>query len=275
MRVELNPILIVLLGLVAGLYQRAVIRLRRRGYSVPRLQQAFWWIGVSLLTFGLLGPPAAYSEELFWAHMGEHLMIADLAAPFLVAGIRTPVYLFMPPREILVLVARNHTLRSIGAFLTRPLVALPLSILILYAWHVGPLFTLATREPAIHALQHQSFLLANILLWWPALEPSKRPMPAELWKIGYLLAARMGSILMGAVFLVSRRAFYSDLYAEPAARHGLTALADQQIGAGLMMMTDVIMMLTVLGVFFVAAAADGERKDAARTAALLSSRDGP
>ncbi|MEI6446667.1 MAG: cytochrome c oxidase assembly protein [Actinomycetes bacterium] len=273
MRVELNPILILLLGLTAGLYQRAIIRLRRRGYRVPRLQQAFWWTGVSLLAIGLLGPPAAYSEELFWAHMAEHLLIADIAAPFLLAGIRTPVYLFMPPREILVLVARNGTLRSIGSFLTRPLVALPLSIFVLYAWHIGPLFALATSEPAIHALQHQSFLVANLLLWWPALEPSKRPMPGGLWKIGYLLAARMGSVFMGMVFLISRRPFYSDLYGETAPRFGMTALADQQMGAGLMMITDVVMMMTILGVFFVAAAADGERKDAARTAAMQAGQD--
>lgn len=258
-----DPIVIALLALPAFLYLRAVKVLKGRGYRVPGLQQAFWWIGMALLTCGLLGPTAAAADELFWLHMAEHLMIADLAVPFLIAGIRTPVFLFMPPREILVLVARSSRLRRFGSLITRPLVALPLSIAILWVWHLGPLFTAATRSDAIHALQHQSFIFANLILWWPALEPSRRPMPAPLWKVGYLLAGRLGSVMMGALFLVSNRPFYADLYSESASRHGLTALADQQLGAGLMMVMDVIIMLAVLGIFFTQAAAEGERKDRA------------
>ena len=262
MRLELNPVVISLLLLGAGLYLRAVKRLSGRGYRVPRLQQASWWTGLGILTVGLLGPFAAAADELFWKHMAEHLLIADVSVPFLIVGIRTPVFLFMPPKEILVLVARTKLLRSVGGFITKPLVALPASTLILYAWHIGPLFEAATHNQVVHALQHQSFILANLILWWPALEPSKRPMPAELWKIGYLLAGRMGSILMGALFLVSNRAFYPDLYGESAARHGLTAASDQHIGAGLMMLTDVVVMLTVLAIFFTKAANEGARRDA-------------
>ena len=262
MRVDLNPVVIALLLLGAGLYARAIKRLSGRGYSVPKPQQVSWWVGLGILATGLLGPLAASADELFWKHMAEHLLIADIAVPFLLIGIRTPVFLFMPPREILVLVARTRVLRRVGGFITKPLVALPVSILVLYAWHIGPLFEGATRNPLIHALQHQSFILANVILWWPALEPSKRPMPAELWKIGYLLAGRMGSILMGALFLVSNRAFYPDLYGASAARNGLTAASDQHIGAGLMMLTDVVVMMTVLAAFFIKAANEGARKDA-------------
>lgn len=262
MPLQLDPVVIALLALSAGLYQRAVIRLRGRGYVVPRLQQGFWWTGMALLAFGLLGPLAALAGELFWTHMAEHLLIADIAAPFLVAGIRTPVFLFMPPREILVLVGRNRPLRAIGRFVTKPLVALPLALFTLYFWHLGPLFTEATRNPVVHALQHQSFLLANIILWWPALEPSRRPMPADLWKIGYLLAGRMGAIMMGALFLVSNRAFYPELYSETAKQHGLTAISDQHLGAGLMMIADVIIMMTVLAIFFTQSAAENDRSEA-------------
>lgn len=258
-----DPGVIALLSLFALLYARAIRRLTKRGYRVPRSQQAFWWIGMALLATGLLGPTAATADELFWTHMAEHLLIADIAVPFLIAGIRTPVFLFMPPREILVLVARNRPLRRLGSFLTRPLVALPLSIAVLWIWHIGPLFEAATRDPVIHALQHQSFVLANVILWWPALEPSRRPMPAPLWKVGYLLGARMGSVVMGMLFLVSNRAFYPDLYGTTAREHGLTALSDQQLGAGLMMVVDVVIMLTVLAIFFAKSAAEGERDDAA------------
>jgi len=258
---EFDPVVFLLLAGTAGLYIRAIRRLSKRGYRVPRSQQAMWWFGMSLATVGLLGPPAAFSDQLFWAHMTEHLLIADLAAPFLLAGLRTPVGLFVPPKEILVLVARNRPIRALGSFVTKPLVALPLSIVVLYGWHLGPAFTTATREPLFHALQHQSFLLASLIFWWPAIEPNRRPMPAQLWKIVYLLGGRMASILMGALFLASNRAFYSDLYAAGAKQHGLTALSDQQIGAGLMMLADVLIMMVVLIIFFTKAASQGARED--------------
>jgi putative copper resistance protein D len=271
--IELDPVVILLLALSAGLYARAVRRLSRRGYSVPRLQQACWWTGLLLVGSGLLGPLAALSDKLLSAHMAEHLVIADIAAPFLIAGIRTPVGLFMPPRDVLVAVARNRPVRVIGQFVTKPLVALPLYVLVLYGWHLAPAFTSATETPLIHALQHQSFLIANLILWWPALEPSKRPMPAPLWKVGYLLGARMASVLMGAVFLVSNRPFYGNLYSTTAPDYGFTALSDQQVGASIMMVTDVIMMMAILAFFFARAASAGAAKDAAEDARRSASHD--
>ncbi len=266
-----DPVVVCLIALAAGLYIRATVRLKRRGYKVPMIQQCLWWIGMSLLTFGFVGPPAAMADELFWAHMAEHLLIADLAVPFLLAGVRTPVGLFMPPKDLLVAVFRNRVLRAVGGFVTRPLVALPLSVFVLYSWHLAPAFSGATRDPLIHAFQHQSFLLASVIFWWPAIEPNRRPLPAPLWKIGYLLAGRMASILMGALFLVSNRAFYGDLYASTEKAHGITPLADQQIGASLMMITDVVIMMTMLGVFFALAANENDRKERAEAAQQTAS----
>jgi cytochrome c oxidase assembly factor CtaG len=268
---ELDPIVILLLALGAGLYIRAIVRLGKRGYKVSVGQQSLWWIGMALMTFGLVGPPAAYSDQLFWAHMTEHILIADLAVPFLLAGTRTPVGLFMPPKDLLVAVFRNRVLRRLGSFVTKPLVALPLSALVLYGWHLAPAFTNATQHPLIHALQHQSFILASVLFWWPAIEPNRRPLPAPLWKIGYILAGRMASILMGALFLVSNRPFYSGLYAKSDATFGITPLADQQIGASLMMTTDVIVMMTMLGIFFALAAKEHDRKERAESARTSAS----
>ena len=66
---------------MGALYARAVGTLGRRGYSVPAAQQASWWTGVLLTAAGLMGPVDALSEDLVLAHMGQHLLIADLAAP--------------------------------------------------------------------------------------------------------------------------------------------------------------------------------------------------
>lgn len=266
MAFNFDPVIISLIALSAGLYARAIRRLGRRGYQVPRVQMLCWWVGLGLLAIGLLGPLASLSDELLSAHMAEHLLIADFSAPFLLAGIRTPVGLFMPPKPLLKSVARRKRLRALFGFITKPIPAIVIYVLVLYGWHLGPAFTDATNSAPIHALQHQSFLVANLILWWPALEPNRRPMPAPLWKVGYLLGARMASVLMGAFFIVSNRAFYPNLYARTAPEHGYSALSDQQLGGDIMMVADVVMMLIILGFFFARAAAAGAAKDAAEDA---------
>ena len=263
--IQLDPIPALLILLGSLLYRRAVKRLAGRGYQVPVGQQALWWTGIALTALGLLGPSAAWSDRLFWAHMTEHILIADLAVPFLLAGIRTPVGLFMPPRDLLVAVFRSTLLRRIGGFVTNPLAALPLSVAVLYSWHLAPAFGAATRDPWVHALQHQSFVMASLIFWWPAIEPARRPLPAPLWKIGYLLAGRMASVMMGALFLVSTRPFYGTLYAAGERSQSMTPLMDQQIGASIMMVTDVIVMMVMLGVFFALSAKEADRAEIRRS----------
>jgi cytochrome c oxidase assembly factor CtaG len=75
----------------------------------------------------------------------------------------------------------------------------------------------------------------------------------------------MASVLMGALFLVSNRAFYGDLYSATEAAHGISPVADQQIGASMMMVTDVVVMLVMLGIFFSLAAKEYDREEAAQT----------
>jgi len=248
-RLAFDPVVVLLLALAAGLYLRALRVVRARGLAATRAQQACWWIGMALLAIGLLGPPGAYDAELLSAHMAQHQLIGDLAAPFLLMGLRAPVLLFYLPRPALVLLARRRWLRGAFRLARRPLVALGIYVLAIYLWHYGPLFEGAVREPAVHVLQHQSFVVANLLLWWPVLEPSRRRMGGQLWKIGYVFAARMSTMLLGMVFLFSRDVLYESVYG-PGPREGLSALGDQQTAGGMMTTLDVAIMLIALCWFF-------------------------
>src|SRR3954453_2798725 len=131
----LDPAGLALVLLLLALYVRAVSVLRWRGYSVAGGQQALYYGGIALLAIALLGPPDALSDDLLSAHMGQHLLLADIAAPLLLAGMRTPVLMFMLPRPLLVKLARTRWLRSLFRSLRNPLVAVPLWVLTLYAWH--------------------------------------------------------------------------------------------------------------------------------------------
>jgi putative copper resistance protein D len=264
--IALDPGVIVVLALSLGLYVRAVHVLRGRGYEVPRSQQACWYGGIACLAVGLLGPPDALAGELFTAHMAEHLLIADIAGPLLLFGLRTPVLVFMLPRGLLVPLAHRTGLRRLFRFLRRPLVAIPVFMIVLYGWHVAGPFDAALRHDSVHALQHISFVASSMLVWWAAVEPKRRHMPGELWKIGYILGARMVSMFLAMALIFSRSQWYS-YYGDKPREHGFSPLTDQQVGGGLMLGLDLFVMLFALGFFFWASARDHDLREQQAAAA--------
>jgi cytochrome c oxidase assembly factor CtaG len=155
-----------------------------------------------------------------------------------------------------------------------PLVAVAVSVLVFYAWHLGPLFEAAVRHPMVHALQHMSLIAASTVMWWPALEPKRRRVPGELWKVPYVLGARFLTMFLGMSLVVVRVPVYAGVYGR-GDREGIAWLADQQAAAGIMITVDILVMVTALCFFFARAASDAAREDEreqAARAALLTSR---
>ena len=259
----------VILGLVAAeaLYLRAVHVLGARGYHVPLPQRAFWHAGITLLAVALIGPFDPLGEELLSMHMAQHLLIADLAAPLLLVGMRSPVLQFLLPRPALVAVARRRGLRRAFRTLRRPAVALPLWAVTLYAWHHPALFEAALRDPLVHGLEHQTFIVTSLLVWWPALEPKRRRTPGELWKMAYILGARVTGMFLGVALIALREPVYDGFYGDAPREHGLSPLADQQIAGGMMLSLDVAITMFALAFFFWRASQDADRAEQAALAA--------
>ena len=267
MALTFDPAVIAWLALVSALYLRAIRTLRARGSAVPALQQVAWHTGVALSAVALLGPLDHLAEDLLGAHMAQHLLIADLAAPLLLVGLRNPVLVFFLPRGLLVPLARRRRLRSAFRVLRRPLVAVPVYLGVLYLWHFGFMFEGALRNAALHAAQHWSFVAASVLVWWPALEPNRRRLRGELWKIGHILGARLGGMMLGMAFLILREPVYGGFYGQAARQHGLSPISDQQIAGGMMLGLDLAVMLFALAFFFHRAAQDHDRAENAAPAA--------
>jgi len=271
--VSLNAQGIAIVALLIAVYWRAVTVLRWRGYEVARSQQALWYAGTALMAIALLGPPDALADDLLSAHMAQHLLLADIAAPLLLAGMRTPVLQFLLPRPLLVPLARTRWLRRLFRWLRRPLVAIPIWVVVLYAWHFGFAFEGALRDPWIHALQHESFFLASLLVWWAIVEPKKRRVAGELWKAGDLIGMRIAGMFLGMAFILMRVQAYP-WYENRAHDHGLTVLFDQQLGGGLMFLVDMLVMFFGLGFFFWRAAADNDARERAASRAEAPSAVG-
>jgi putative membrane protein len=244
--------------LLAGLYLRAVRQLGRRGYRVPAGQQAFWWTGWALLSLSFLGPLDEYAPKLVSAHMAQHVLMADIASPLMLIGVRNPVLMWFLPPQILTPLARRRRLRAAFAKLRSPMVAVPVYTLVLFAWHTAPLFEAALRSPVVHALQHESFIVFSVFLWWPVIEPQHRRMPGGLWKIPYIFGARLPTMFLGMAFAFSPTAFYTGFYGTGERSFGLSALTDQGLGGGIMMLVDIVIVMATLTVVFFRSASDDD-----------------
>jgi putative membrane protein len=267
--VPFDPGVLVSIGVAEWLYLRALRILHRRGVEVPAGQIVCWHIAMACWVIGLLSPLDPLGDDVLSAHMAQHLLIADIAAPFALAGVRNPVLGFYLPRPALVTLARTHWLRRTFHFLHQPLVAGPLWVLTVYTWHLSLLFEGAERHPVVHALQHASFIAAGMLLWWPVLEPKRRRMPGALWKIPYIFGTRLSTMFLAMGFLFARHPIYGEVYGT-ADRHGLTWRADQQTAGGLMMVLDILIMVGSLCWLFWRAAQDDVRAEERERAAAAA-----
>ena len=104
-----------------------------------------------------------------------------------------------------------------------------------------------------------------MFVWWSALEPKRRQLHGDLWKIGHILAARMIGMFLGMAFVLIRTPVYTGVYGS-GERHGISALADQQTAGGIMVAVDIAIMVFALCFFFWQAARQYDRDEAAERA---------
>ena len=271
----IDPAVAVALVLAGALYLRAVGVLGRRGFRVPARQQVAFWLGLALSAAGLMSGIDVLAEDLLSAHMAQHLLIAELGVPLVLIGIRSPVLFFLVPKPALKQLARARWLRRTFGFLTRPLVAVPLYVLVLYTWHFDFMFEGALRDPVLHALQHESFVAISVLVWWSAIEPNRRRVRGELWKAAYIFGARFWGMMLGMAFVIMRTPAYGDFYGDRSREYGLTPIFDQQLAGGMMLSLDLVIVMTAVAYFFWRASEDDldrQRAERAREHKAVAAR---
>jgi cytochrome c oxidase assembly factor CtaG len=145
--------------------------------------------------------------------------------------------------------------------LSQPLVALPLWLANLYAWHIPGLYQAAISSPAIHALEHACFIGFGIAMWMALLGP----LPKPEWfgngaRLVYVVVVRLGGAALANVLLWAGSPLYPD-YAPGEEAHGISPLADQG-AAGVVMMVEqgLITMGLFAWLFFRAAQESDERQ---------------
>ena len=224
--------------------------LRIQGRPVAPLRVGSFGVGIALVVAGLTTPLAHMGSEVVWAHMAQHLVIADLGALLIVLGLTGPI---LQP------LLATRLARSLRV-LAHPVVAFTLWALDLYVWHLPVLYEASINSEAVHALQHTTFVFFGVTMWFALLGP----LPQPAWfgngaKLLYIVAVRLTGALLGNVFVWSESIFYPD-YRPGQASWDIGPLEDQGIAGTLMMIEGSIVTIVLLGWLFLKTARESEER---------------
>ncbi len=249
MHVVLAPLQLLPATIAGVLYALRVNALRSTPRAVPVARQASFYGGLVLIV-ATLTMTGSLSDELFAAHMAEHLLIGDVGALLLVLGLTGPV--LAPVLRIKVF----DRLR----ILAHPAVAFPLWAIDLYLWHVTALHEAAVRHAGVHALQHMSFVFFGANMWMALLGPLPKPAWfGNLARLVYIIAVRLTGAILGNVLVFGGHAFYG-VYAAGERAHGISPLGDQNAAGAIMMIEGSLLTIGLFAWLFARSAREGEER---------------
>ncbi len=246
----LLPLEVIPLTIAGILYWHRAMVLSQEGRPVPGWRQACFGAGLATIAIALFSPVGHIAEELVIAHMGEHLLIGDIASLLLVLGLTRSLL-----QPVLAIRAFNRL-----QVLAHPAVALPLWALNLFLWHIPVLYQDAYGAVPIHAFEHATFLFFGCLMWMPVFGPLPKPEWFSAgWKVGYVIAVRFVGAILGNVLMWSGSVLYP-IYGPGERYWGISALADQSTAGVLMMIEGTFLVLGVLAWVFFEVARQGIEK---------------
>jgi putative membrane protein len=242
------PILLTILIYAWGGHQ--VWQRAGRGHGITRRQWLSFVGAILMLALALVSPLDALSNELFSAHMVQHLILILAAAPLLVLSDFQLAFLWALPRRHVQKMGNsvNQTKRSI---LPPPVLVWILFTATMWLWHASTLYQAALRNEAIHTLEHITFLFTAILFWWVLFKHTRADHLHYGMTVPFLFLTVLQSGILGALMTFTSQPWYS-IYGNSAPNWGLSALQDQQL-AGLIMWMPGGAVFTLLTIGYFAA----------------------
>jgi putative membrane protein len=169
--------------------------------------------GLVCLCIAIASPLDEAADTWLSAHMVQHILLLTIAPGLLWLGQPLlPLLRGLPVplrRSLVASLLRLRWLQAAARALTHPLASLLLASVIFWGWHLPTLFQVALRVPAIHLVEHASFLAGGLLFWYPVVQPwPSRPHWPRGAMIPYLLVADVQNTLLAAVLTFSDRVLY-------------------------------------------------------------------
>jgi putative membrane protein len=238
---HLAPVLFALVATAA--FAPAFARVRRRDPArAPWSRAGIFACGLAVMVVPLVSPLNVAGERyLLSAHMLEHVFLADAGAALLVLSVRGPISRSLLPWPV------PAPLPAIGAVLLRPAVTLALWAAVVAAWHIPAVYDRALTHPALHAVEHLSFVLAGLLAWTQLIDPTGSGRLGITGRLAFTVAMFFAGQLLSDALVFSFHAYYPAYADRPGRLFGISPLTDQRL-AGIVMAAE---QLLTLGTCFV------------------------
>lgn len=251
-----SPGVLIGAAIVAGVYCRRWCHVRmgnspRAAAEAPIWRLCSFMASVAIAIVALVSPIDALADQLFFAHMIQHMLLLDLAPILGILGL-TKVILRPVTRSV------SELERRAGA-LAHPATAVVLYVGVIWAWHVPDAYDYAVTHPFVHICEHITFVLAGSLYWWHLLSPIRARLRLDgMGPVIYMLSSKLfvGALGMGLAFAPSALYPY---YVHHARVWGISAHDDQSIAGLIMALEQSIVMGVALVTLFVRALAESER----------------
>jgi len=207
------------------------------------------------------------------AHIAQHVILADLAAPLLLIGLAPQ--LRMPLRRWYGRLASSKDQRApIVVLALSPIGAAVLWSIATYFWLVPPIHRLAITDGPVHLLDHASFLAFGLLVWlaafdfrrgarvtdWETLKAAHRTCDLPWWaRHIYAMVTRLAMLpAVAAIWLAGSSAYFLAGQMPP---DGLTRHEDQVRAASLMLGFEMLLFgLAVVLAFIFASVSEGRAR---------------
>ncbi len=249
----IDPGLIAVLLAAAWLYSRGYRRAKRlAGARGPGVSH---WLpygsGLLVLALALMSPLDAIGDRyLLSAHMGQHILLSDVAPALLVLGLRAPILPLGLPRSGLRLLAPGGRAGRAISLLTNPWIAIPLWAAATWLWAIPSVFDYSAGHPVVHALEHATLFYTGLAMWWLIIDPlpSARREPGAR-RLAYLGFTRLASACVCLPLTFMTATAYPRYVAAPRA-YGISAITDQHLaGAGMCFLEFLIFGIAMAATF--------------------------
>ncbi len=213
-----------------------------RSDTAKRWRGASFYGGLATIALVVASPIDAYASRLFWVHMVQHVLLMMVVPPLLLLGRPWPRLVRPLPLAARRPLARGvlvggvlRPVRAVFRQLGAPAASFALFNGTLLLWHVPVLYDVTLRDGPVHNLEHALFF-GTALLFWVHLLPgaSSRPRLGDAARAAYATSALLVSWVLAIVLGLATVPVYHAYAALAQRPGGLSALADQQLAAGVM-----------------------------------------
>ncbi len=215
---------------------------RPRASAASRWRAASFVAGLATIVIALDTSIDDLADQLLWVHMVQHVLLLVVAPPLLALGRPWNRMWHGFPLGLRRRAARAVTqspqwapVRRAARLLRDPVPSWILFNATLIAWHLPAAYDLTLRSSAVHALEHAMFFGTGLLFWTRVIDsPPWRSPLAEAARAAYVALAMLVAWVLAIVLALATSPLYAHYAAETSRPGGISALADQQLAAGVM-----------------------------------------